>query len=173
MARGWSLVAALCATWLVAGCGILTGGGSVGVTSSSCRNMASGACDEQVAAVAARHPGATSIDLVCTVPTCDRRGGRGTATVTLGDGSRVNDAFAYAGNAVPLPAPVCTALAPDLCRRIAEESANDLAPAAVVTRIEVTCALGACTPQGGQVEVRLTLADGSVSELGHAWEGAP
>jgi hypothetical protein len=158
---------------LLAGCGLLLGpGGDAGMlASSSCAMISGGACTEQAALVAARHPGATNVDLTCTVPVCDRRGGSGTAVVTLADGSTVRDLFAYVGDPGPMPVPTCIGLAPDVCRRVAESRVNDVWPSKRVVAVAVRCAAAQCVANKGEAEVTVTLGDGSTEEGGFGWEG--
>src|SRR4051794_6493901 len=73
--------------------------------SSSCSGFASGgASQEQGPTVAARHAGSTTVDLMCG-GVCDRRGGAGRATVTMGDGTVRRDTFGYVGDPAPMPVP--------------------------------------------------------------------
>src|SRR5215203_6458687 len=113
------------ATWCVLALALVASGCSPRIidsaqgVASSCSGFASGgACQEQVSTVAARHPGATSVDLACAA-VCDRSGGAGSATVTMDDGSLARDAFGYVGDPAPMPVPACVGLAPDLCRQVA------------------------------------------------------
>ena len=153
---------------VLAGCGLL-GGSSV--SSASCENMSGGACDEQVELVSTRHPGATAVDLRCTAPVCDRRGGRGTAVVTMRDGTRVDDAFAYAGDPAPLPVPTCTGLPVDVCRRVAAGEADSIAPSRSIVAMSVVCSSAPCVAAGGEATVTITLGDGSVEQRQSGWEG--
>ncbi|HYO44185.1 MAG TPA: hypothetical protein VES19_13380 [Candidatus Limnocylindrales bacterium] len=156
----------------LAGCGLLVGeraGG--GVASSSCAVINGGACIEQTERIAARHPGATNVDLTCTAPVCDRRGGSGTAVVTLANGTTVNDVFAYVGDPGPIPIPTCIGLAPVVCLSVAESRVNDLPPSKRVVAIEVRCTLASCVADGGDTQVSVTMADGTKDEGGFGWEG--
>jgi hypothetical protein len=158
---------------VVSSCGLLVGQGMTSVGSSGCGGIVSdGACSEQVARVAARHPGATNIDLSCRVAVCDRKGGSGTAVVTLANGTTVNDTFAYVGDPAPPPIPSCTGIAPDLCRTQAESFADNVAPSKHIVAISVTCTAASCTAARGEVDIRGTLGDGSTEQLNAGWEGA-
>jgi hypothetical protein len=154
---------------ILAGCGLLPG--ARGISSAGCSNIASaGACSEQIDRIAARHPGASQVDITCGVPVCDRRSGSGTAVVTFPDGSTVRDTFAYTGDPAPLPVPSCTGLAPDLCGRIAVSQADSAPPSKRITGIAVVCS-GACTPTKGEAEVTVSFSDGSQEGSGVGWEG--
>jgi hypothetical protein len=107
---GIRLALLLAAGAALGGCGALFGTGSHGFTSSGCENLSGGACEEQVARVAARHPGAKGVDLRCGVAACDRRGGSGTAVVTMPDGTTVQDVFSTMGAQAAVPAPTCSLL---------------------------------------------------------------
>jgi hypothetical protein len=155
----------------LAGCEVLLPQQGLAPPSSTCDRIVAGACREQAAVVAGRHSGATNVDLACTAPVCDRRGGTGTAVVRLADGSTVNDTFAYVGDPAPMPAPSCVGLAPDLCRRIAEEWVNDVSPSKRVIAVSVACPAAPCTVDKGQVEITVTLRDGSTEGGGMGWEG--
>jgi hypothetical protein len=152
------------------GCGLDT---MSSVSGSSCDNISGGACTEQVDLLSARHPGATTIDLRCAVPVCDRRTGRGTAVVTMPDGRQVNDSFAYVGDPNPLPAPTCTGLAFDICRNIATSQADTVAPSRRIVAIDVACTAASCTGSDGEATATVTLADGSQEQGGNAWSGGP
>ena len=155
-----------------AGCGSLVGTVTQTVGSSSCENMSGGACGEQVEKVTARHPGATGVDLTCTVATCDRKAGSGTAVVTMPDGTTVKDVFTYVGAQRAVPPPTCKGLAFDLCASSANGQVDGIAPSKVVVAIDVTCISTACTEDRGETEVRVTLADGSTQEGTIGWERA-
>lgn len=156
----------------LSGCGLLLGQGLGGSTASSgCTGIRGGACIEQAEAIAARHPGATNVDLTCTAPVCDRRGGSGTAVVTLADGTTVGDAFAYVGDPGPDPVPSCFGLAIDVCRTVAASILDDTPPSRRVVAIEVKCSIARCVADKGETEVTTTLADGTKLESGFGWEG--
>ena len=164
----------LAVAWAAAGCGLLlpasvTGPGFQG--GGSCSGLPGGVCQEQLELIGRRHPGATSVDLVCSLALCDRKGGAGTAVVTLADGNRVNDTFAYTGDPAPVPAPVCTGLAPDVCRRVAASAVDELAPSKSVRAISIRCTVASCTAQRGETEVRVQFADGSEFTTNNGWEG--
>jgi hypothetical protein len=151
-----------------AGCGFAT---TSSLNGSSCANMSGGACTEQVERVAARHPGAKTIDLECGVPVCDRRAGQGRAVVTMPDGSRVNDAFAYIGDQNPIPAPTCTGLAFDICQRVATSQADGVVPSRRIVAILVACTASSCTRSEGETMVTMTFADGAQEQGGAGWSG--
>jgi hypothetical protein len=152
-----------------AGCGFFAG--SRGGTSGGCTNIASGgACTEQIDRIAARHPGASQVDITCGVPVCDRRGGSGTAVVTFPDGSVVRDTFAYTGDPAPLPVPSCTGLARDVCVRVATSQADNAPPSKRIVGIAVSCS-GTCTPTKGEAEVTVSFGDGSQEQSGVGWDG--
>lgn len=162
----------LAATIVLGGCGLVGGPGAGSVQSTSCAQFLSGgACDEQARLVASRHPGATQVDLTCTSPVCDRKGGSGTAVITLGNGAKVTEAFVYAGNAAPIPAPACAGLAPAVCRKAADSVVDGMPPSKAVLSITVTCSVAACTEARGDVEVSIRLADGSEQTSSFGWEG--
>jgi hypothetical protein len=174
----WRGTAALVvvAAVVLAGCGDLgraagriVNGDSSGLQGSSCTGLTGAACTQQADKVASRHPGALQVDLTCAVPKCSRASGAGTAVVTLADGSKVNDTFAYVGDPAPMPSPVCTGLAPDRCADLAQSQFDELPLDARVMRIQVTCTAAACTDAGGEATVKLTMADGSVQEGGASW----
>ncbi len=160
------VVAAVAVT--LSGCGFLRGGG---LESMGCTNMPDGACQEQGDRIAARHPGATVIDLTCRVAVCDRAGGSGTAVVTMPDGATVNDTFSYVGDPAPMPAPTCVGLAIDVCRTAATGKFNETAPAKRVVAISITCISATCTDTKGEADTSLVFADGSTSEGAFGWDG--
>ena len=161
---------ALAATAL-AGCDILGAQVRQGLTSSGCANISGGACQEQVERVAGRHRGATSIELTCVVALCDRKGGSGTAVVTMPNGAKLNDTFSYAGDATPLPVPLCTGIAFDICRNLAQAQADGVAPSKRIVAVEVTCTALPCTTRKGTADVTVTLGDGSKEQGGTSWDG--
>jgi hypothetical protein len=154
------------------GCGALFGTGSQGFASSGCENLSSGACEEQVARVAARHPGAKDVDLRCGVATCDRRGGSGTAVVAMPDGTTVQDVFTYVGAQAAVPAPTCRGLPPDVCKTVADGQVDGIAPSMVVVAVDVACTSTVCTAARGEAAVTVTLGDGSKQEGNVGWESA-
>jgi hypothetical protein len=139
----------------------------------SCSELPGGACQEQLELIGRRHPGATNIDLACGLAVCDRKGGAGTAVVTLADGSRVNDTFAYTGDAAPAPVPSCTGIAIDICGSLAATTMDDVPPSRSVRAIAIRCTVASCTPQRGDTEVRVRFADGSEFVTSSGWEGGP
>ena len=152
-------------------CGF-SGAGSV--QSASCGNMAGGACSEQIDRMQQRHPGAVSVDLECAVPVCDRRSGQGTAVITMPDGSRLNDAFAYVGDPAAIPAPACLAVPLDQCRNLANEEAENMPPSQRIVAIQVSCTAPAgCTPARGAASVSVTLGNGTTQGTETSWEGGP
>ena len=153
-------------------CGAFFGTVRQSVGSSSCENMSGGACEEQVERIAARHPGATQVDIMCAVATCDRKGGSGTAVVTMPDGTTVKDVFTYVGAQGAVPAPRCKGLPVDVCTSVADGQVDGVPPSMVVVAIDVTCTATACTAVKGETEVTLTLADGSKREGTVGWEDA-
>jgi hypothetical protein len=140
-----------------------------GVSSASCGNIAGGACDEQIAIVAARHPGATSVDLECMAPACDRTGGHGKVVVTMPDGTTLDDTFAYVGDPNPPPPPQCRGLPVDVCRDTALQQAENVAPSKRIVAIAVACTSPACTAAQGEASVTIRLGDGSTEEHGTSW----
>ena len=156
---------------LVAACGLA---GQSSVSSASCGNMAGGACTEQIERMQQRHPGALSIDIECSAPVCDRRGGRGTVVVTMRDGSRLNDTFAYVGDPTAMPAPACTGLAFDLCRNLANQEGENMPPSQRIVAVQVACtAPGGCTAAKGAASVSVTLGNGDTQGTETSWEGGP
>jgi hypothetical protein len=170
--KGWGITV-VAAAGLLAGCG-MGGPGRIemsGVPNISCRDMSGGACTEQAQAIAARHPGATDLSLDCSVAACDRKGGSGTAVVTLRDGSRVPDTFAYSGDPAPVPDPVCVEIDPVECGNVAAGQVADVVPPSkAIVRIEVTCTSATCTEDAGETCVAITLGDGSVQQSTVGWQ---
>jgi len=172
--RGTQAVLLVAAGLVLAGCGLLGGSVSRGLTSSGCANIQSGgACQEQVDRVAARHPGATSVDLSCAVPVCDRKGGRGTAVVTMANGTTVNDTFVYTGDPAPVPVPSCTGMPLDACRHLAESQADSIPPSKRIVAIAVACTTAPCTSDAGDASVTVTLGDGTKQQGSTSWSGGP
>jgi hypothetical protein len=155
---------------VVAACG-LAGQGSV--RSASCGNVAGGACSEQIDRMQQRHPGATSIDIECSAPVCDRRSGQGRVVITMPDGTTLNDTFAYAGDPNPAPPPACVGLAPDLCRNLATQEVENMPPSRRIMAIQVTCiAPTGCNPAAGNASVSITLDDGTTQATETGWDSA-
>jgi len=165
----------LAVTAAATGCGLVPGTvfGPGFQGGSSCSMMPSGACQEQVDRAAARHPDATEMELTCTAPVCDRAGGAVTVVVTLRNGAKVTEAFTYTGDPEPIPAPACTGMPLDVCRRVARSAVDDIAPSRFVRAISIACAAASCTPQRGEADVRVQFADGSEFQSNSGWEGAP
>jgi len=167
--RGLLLVTAAV---VLAGCGLLRGSVRQGLVSSGCSNIQSqGACQEQVDRVAARHPGATDVELTCTAPVCDRKGGTGTAVVTMPNGAKLNDTFAYVGDPAPIPAPSCIGVPPDACHSLADSSADGVPTAARIVAIDVRCTTAPCTSDQGDASVTVTLGDGTKQQTSTSWRG--
>jgi len=162
----------LAASTVLAGCGLWAGLVPAPVGPGTCANMLEGACQEQVDRALARHPGSTNVEVACTVPTCDRTGGAGTAVITLANGERVKDAFSYAGDPVPVPVPACTAIALDVCRGIADNTVNGLPPSKLIKAISIVCTVASCTQDRGEVDVRVRFSDGSEFQVSQGWEPA-
>jgi hypothetical protein len=165
----------LASATVVAGCGLLAGavpgpgfqGGLV------CSEMSGGACQEQLERATARHPGATQVEVTCTDPVCDRKGGAGTVVITLPTGARVREVFTYAGDPNPLPVPACTGLAPDLCRSLATSTVDELPPSKAIRAISIACTASSCTQDRGETQVMVRFADGSDYETSTGWEAQP
>jgi hypothetical protein len=159
----------LAAATMLGGCGLVVR--QTSLSAISCGDITGAACDEQVAVAAARHPGATAVEILCDVGRCDRRGGAGTAVVTLANGAKVNDTFSYTGDPGPLPQPMCTGLAPDVCTALAASYA-ELAPTAKhIIGISITCSAQPCTRDKGEAKYTITLGDGTRLDDGGSWEG--
>jgi hypothetical protein len=160
---------------VLAGCGLVPGAriapGFQG--GASCGMMPGGVCQEQIDRAAARHPDATQVDVACTAPVCDRRSGAGTVVVTLANGAKVTEAFTYAGDPAPIPAPTCTGLAIDICRSVAASTVDGIAPSKSIRAISVTCAASSCTRDKGDADVRVRFGDGSESQFNSGWDGGP
>jgi hypothetical protein len=166
------------ATWSVLALALVASGCSPRLldtaqnVSSSCSGFASGgACQEQVSAVAARHQGATLVDLECAA-VCDRSGGAGRATVTMGDGSVRRDTFGYVGDPAPMPVPACVGLAVDLCQRVATTQFSEEPPSRRVVSMHFRCAVAPCTDAKAETEYVVTYADGTTNQGSIGWEGA-
>jgi hypothetical protein len=167
----------LAATVSLAGCGLLGVPGSVPGAGfqggGSCSMMPGGACQEQMELAAARHPDAVQLDLACTVAVCNRAGGAGSVVVTLANGVKVTETFAYTGDPAPIPAPSCTGLPADVCRRVAASAVDDLPPSKRVASISIACSKAPCTRDRGDTAVQVTFADGTEFATGMGWEGGP
>ena len=161
------VVTAMCLA--LAGC--MSTSMSVTADSSSCTNLPTGACDEQVELWSQRFPGATLIEVECEVPECSRAGGAGTVVVTLADGTVHRDTFGYTGDPNPPPAPTCQRIAAEACDRVAKSTWADQRPSRKIVALDVSCAVAQCTAASGEVEVTVTLADGSTTVAGYVWEG--
>jgi hypothetical protein len=159
---------------VLAGCGLLPGGvpGAGFQGAGGCSAMPGGVCQEQLDLAAARHPGATQVDVTCTAPLCDRKGGSGTVVVTLANGATVTETFAYTGDPTPLPAPSCSGMAIDLCRSLATSAVDQLPPRKVIAAISIACTASSCTQARGDADVRVRFADGSEFASSTGWEGA-
>ena len=164
------LLALIVLAWVLAACSI--GQRAAGPQSASCGDIPSGACDEQLARLGQRHPGAVQIDVECGPAPCTRAFGAGTARITQADGTTVTEAFTYAGDPGPVPVPICAGIAPDSCQSIAEAVVENLPPAKRVAGIAIRCRVGPCDERKGDAEVTITLADGTSQVTGYAWEGA-
>jgi hypothetical protein len=162
----------LAAATVLGGCGLWAGSVSAPVGPGTCANMLEGACQEQIDLAVARHPGSTNVEVACTVPSCDRTGGAGTAVITMANGDRVKEAFSYAGDPAPVPVPACTAIALDVCRGIADNTVNGLPPSKSITAISIACTAPSCTEDRGEVDVRVQFSDGSEYRVSQGWEPA-
>ncbi len=170
---GRALGLLIAAAAVLAGCGLLPGSGVVTgfQGGGSCGQMNGGACQEQIDRAGARHPDATMVDVTCTVPVCDRRGGAGTVVVTLATGAKITEAFTYVGNPAPVPAPACSGIAAEACRRVAISTVDSLPPAKAIAAISVSCTESSCTSERGAADVRVRFADGSDFQTNSGWEG--
>jgi hypothetical protein len=170
---GIGLGLALGAGVVLAGCeGAVFRTSTGDVASVTCTEIAGAACTDQVELISARHPGAAAVELWCTARPCDRRGGSGTARVTLAGGTRLDDVFSYVGAQGADPPPVCKGLADDTCRSIARDQLDGISPSMIVAGIEITCSVAECGEDRGEVDVTITLADGSTREGTQGWEPA-
>ena len=159
---------------VLAGCGLLPGtaSGPGFQGGGSCSMLPGGACQDQFDRAATRHPGATQVDVACTVPVCDRKGGAGTVVVTLANGGKVTEAFTYVGDPAPVPVPACTRMAMDVCRQIASSTAADAPPSKSIRAISITCTASSCTRDRGEADVLVQFADGSEFQSNTGWDGA-
>ena len=160
---------------LLAGCGLLPGtvSGPGFQGGGSCSMLPGGACQDQFDRAAARHPGATMVEVACTVPVCDRKGGAGTVVVTLANGGKVTETFTYVGDPAPVPVPACTGMAIDVCRQVASSTVDGIPPSKSIRAISITCIASSCTPAKGDADVLVQFADGSTFQSSTGWEGAP
>ena len=160
---------------VVAGCGLLPGtvSGPGFQGGGSCSMLPGGACQDQFDRAAARHPGATMVEVACTVPVCDRKGGAGTVVVTLANGGKVTETFTYVGDPAPVPVPACTGMAIDVCRQVASSTVDGIPPSKSIRAISITCIASSCTPAKGDADVLVQFADGSTFQSSTGWEGAP
>ncbi len=164
------VAALLAVTATLAGCGLLPGSAFRGA--GSCAGVPGGACQEQVDRAASRHPGATQVDVVCTATVCDRTGGAGTIVVTLANGAQVSEAFTYAGDPVPIPAPACSGMGIDVCRSLAASTVDGIPPSRSIRSISVACSAPSCTRDKGDADVRVRFADGGEFQSNTGWDGA-
>ena len=159
---------------VLAGCGLLPGSvvapGFQG--SGSCATCPEGRARSRWTGRRARHPGSTKVDVTCTAPVCDRKGGAGTVVVTLANGTTVKETFAYTGDPAPIPAPACSGMAFDLCRSLATSTADGLPPSKAIRAISIACTAASCTEDRGEADVRVQFADGSEDQSSTGWEGA-
>ena len=153
-------------------CGQSSGSVPALVGPGRCADMLEGACQEQIDRAVARHPGATNVDVACTAPVCDRKGGAGTVVVTLANGAKVTEPFAYTGDPAPVPVPACTGIALDLCRSIATSTVDGLSPSKAIRAVSIACTTSSCTEDRGEVEVRVQFSDGSEFQGSRGWEPA-
>src|SRR5918993_5369170 len=170
MASSRRLLALILLAGVLAACSI--GQRAAGPQATSCGDIPSGACEEQLEQLGRRHPGAVQIDVECGPAPCTRALGAGTARITQADGKTVTEAFTYAGDPGPMPVPICAGTAPDSCQSIAETVVENLRPAKRVVGIAIRCRVGPCDERKGDAEVTITLADGTNEVTGYAWEGA-
>ena len=171
--RAGRLAGALLAVAAVlGGCGLWAGSVPAPVGPGSCANVLEGACQEQVDRAIARHPGSTMVEVACTVPTCDRKGGAGTVVVTLANGETVKEAFTYTGDPAPVPVPACAGMVLGLCRGIADSTVNGLPPSKAIKAISIACTTSSCTEDRGEVDVRVQFSDGSEFRVSQGWEPA-
>ena len=169
MSVRWASLVAV--TVALGGCMLVSNSGNGTVPSSSCARLPGGVCREQTERLAGRHPGATQVDLTCSVPVCNRAGGAITAIVTLADRATVTEAFAYRGDPNPLPNPACTAIAALVCRGIAASVVDDQPPSNRVTSVSVTCTALPCTEDKGDAQVVVDFVDGTQVTTAIGWDG--
>ncbi len=162
----------LAAGAVLGGCGLLAGPVTAPEGPGSCANMPEGACQEQIDRAAARHPGVTNVDVVCTVRVCDRKGGAGTVVVTLANGATVEETFSYAGDPAPIPAPACSGMAIDLCHSLADDTVDGLPPSKAIRAISIACTASSCTQDRGEADVGVQFSDGSEFQGSRGWEPA-
>ncbi len=172
MRAGPSLGMLLAVAALLGGCGLLAGSAQAPMGPGTCVGMLEGACQEQIDRALARHPNVTNVDVACTAPVCDRKGGAGTLVITAADGTTVKEAFTYAGDPAPVPVPDCAGIVLDLCRGIADNTVNGLPPSKAIKAITIACTSPSCTADRGEVDVRVQFSDGSEFQGSQGWEPA-
>ena len=161
----------LLATLVVSGCGLGLGPGAV--SGSSCENVPSGACSEQVQRAAAGLSGVQEVDIRCgNGVSCTRAGGSGLAEVHLANGQKLTRAWSYVGDAGPPPLVSCVGIAQDPCHAALDAEIDNVAPSKHVAAATVTCTVAICTASAGEADIRIVLGDGSVIDSHHGWRSA-
>jgi hypothetical protein len=168
------LIVAGAAVGVVAGCALAGGAPNLPSGTRECVGFPAEVCQRQVQELekeGATHGGVVAYRIVCTPGICTLAQGEGTQTVVFGDGTGREGGFGYAvpagtpsdGAVPPLPVtPTCLGVPQSWCEDFARNAADEAVRGgqSVVT-IAVRCTTS-CTGTNGDVEVRVTLGDGTV-----------
>lgn len=161
----------VCAT-IVTACGL--GGGMAGVSSMSCSGVPSGACEEQARILTAGLTGATDISIACRpAPPCTRAGGAGTAEIRLQNGQTVNRTWSYVGDPGPGPAVTCLGIERPLCLEYVQSEIDGVPPSKHIASVDATCTSTTCTRASGEMQLTITLGDGSRQQSTTGWSSGP
>jgi hypothetical protein len=66
--------------------------------------------------------------------------------------------------------PVCTGIALDVCRGIADNTVNGLPPSKAIKAMSIACTASSCTDDRGEADVRVQISDGSVFKVSQGWQ---
>jgi hypothetical protein len=155
---------------MTAACGLAVQQQQLGGWSSSCENVPSGACDEQIASLTAGLANVSDVSIRCApAPPCTRARGAGFAEIRLANGQKISRAWSYIGDPAPLPLPACEGLALALCQSTANTEIDAIPPKTHIAGVTVTCTSATCTEADGEAKVRIVLGDGSIHESTSGW----
>ena len=167
--RGPALL--LCAALVASACGLA--GTMSSVSSMSCENVPSGACQDQATILTAGLSGVSEVIIQCrNAPPCTRAGGAGMAEIRFENGQKISRAWSYTGDPGP-PLVTCIGVGKPLCDSYLQPELDGISPTKHVAAVTASCSSSTCTDANGEIKVNIRLADGSEQETTVGWSSGP